>query len=47
MVGMKSDMAGAAAVLVATVAMARIKPKVKVTALLIHYLQHHSAPLML
>jgi leucyl aminopeptidase len=34
MVGMKSDMAGAAAVLVATVAMARIKPKVKVTALL-------------
>lgn len=34
MVGMKSDMAGAAAVLVATVSMARIKPKVKVTALL-------------
>ncbi|MFM7495454.1 MAG: leucyl aminopeptidase family protein [Candidatus Nanopelagicus sp.] len=35
MVGMKSDMAGAAAVLVATVAMARVKPKVKVTALLL------------
>ena len=34
MVGMKSDMAGAAAVLVATVAMARIKPKARVTALL-------------
>ena len=31
---MKSDMAGAAAVLSATVAMAKIKPKVKVTALL-------------
>lgn len=35
MVGMKSDMAGAAAVLVATIAMARVKPKVKVTALLL------------
>jgi leucyl aminopeptidase len=34
MIGMKSDMAGAAAVLSATVAMAKIKPKVKVTALL-------------
>ena len=34
MVGMKSDMAGAAAVLCATVALARIKPKVKVTTLL-------------
>jgi len=34
MVGMKSDMAGAAAVLCATVAMAKLKPKVKVTALL-------------
>ena len=33
-VGMKSDMAGAAAVLCATVALARIKPKVKVTTLL-------------
>ena len=34
MIGMKSDMAGAAAVLCATVAMAKVKPKVKVTALL-------------
>ena len=34
MTGMKSDMAGAAAVLSATVALARIKPKVKVTTLL-------------
>jgi leucyl aminopeptidase len=34
MVAMKSDMAGAAAVLCATVAMAKLKPKVKVTALL-------------
>ena len=34
MIGMKSDMAGAAAVLCATVALARIKPKVKVTTLL-------------
>ena len=34
MTAMKSDMAGAAAVLSATVAMAKIKPKVKVTALL-------------
>lgn len=34
MTAMKSDMAGAAAVLCATVAMAKIKPKVKVTALL-------------
>ena len=33
-VAMKSDMAGAAAVLCATVAMAKLKPKVKVTALL-------------
>ena len=33
MTAMKSDMAGAAAVLSATVAMAKIKPKVKVTAL--------------
>ncbi len=34
MVGMKSDMAGAAAILSATVALAELKPKVKVTALL-------------
>jgi len=34
MIGMKSDMAGAAAVLCATVAMSKVKPKVKVTALL-------------
>ena len=34
MVGMKSDMAGAAAILTATVALAELKPKVKVTALL-------------
>ena len=34
MVGMKSDMAGAAAILAATVALAELKPKVKVTALL-------------
>ena len=34
MTAMKSDMAGAAAVLSATVAMAKVKPKVKVTALL-------------
>lgn len=34
MVGMKSDMAGAAAALAATIAMARIKSKVKVTTLL-------------
>ena len=34
MIGMKIDMAGAAAVLCATVAMAKVKPKVKVTALL-------------
>jgi leucyl aminopeptidase len=34
MVGMKSDMAGAAAALVAVVAMAKIKPKLRVTALL-------------
>ena len=34
MVGMKSDMAGAAAILAATVALADLKPKVKVTALL-------------
>jgi leucyl aminopeptidase len=34
MIGMKSDMAGAAAVLCATVALARIKPKVKVSTLL-------------
>ena len=34
MIGMKSDMAGAAAVLCATIALARIKPKVKVTTLL-------------
>ena len=34
MIGMKSDMAGAAAVLSAIVAMAKVKPKVKVTALL-------------
>jgi leucyl aminopeptidase len=34
MVGMKSDMAGAAAILTATVALADLKPKVKVTALL-------------
>ena len=34
MIGMKSDMAGAAAVLSATVALAELKPKVKVTALL-------------
>ena len=34
MIGMKSDMAGAAAVLTATVALAKTKPKVKVTALL-------------
>ena len=34
MIGMKSDMAGAAAVLCATVAMAKVKPKVKVTTLL-------------
>jgi leucyl aminopeptidase len=34
MVGMKSDMAGAAAALAATIAMARVKPKVKVTTLL-------------
>jgi leucyl aminopeptidase len=34
MIGMKSDMAGASAVLCATVAMSKIKPKVKVTALL-------------
>jgi leucyl aminopeptidase len=34
MIGMKSDMAGAAAVLCATVAMSKVKPKVKVTTLL-------------
>jgi leucyl aminopeptidase len=34
MVGMKSDMAGAAAILSATVALAELRPKVKVTALL-------------
>jgi leucyl aminopeptidase len=34
MIGMKSDMAGAAAVLTATVALAKTKPKVRVTALL-------------
>jgi len=34
MIGMKSDMAGAAAVLTATVALAKTRPKVKVTALL-------------
>jgi leucyl aminopeptidase len=34
MIGMKSDMAGAAAVLCATVALARTKPKVRVTTLL-------------
>ncbi len=34
MVGMKSDMAGAAAILSTTVALAELKPKVKVTALL-------------
>jgi len=34
MVGMKSDMAGAAAALAATIALSRIKPKVKVTTLL-------------
>ena len=34
MVGMKSDMAGAAAILASTVALAELKPKVKVTALL-------------
>ena len=34
MVGMKSDMAGAAAILSATVALAELKPKVRVTALL-------------
>jgi leucyl aminopeptidase len=34
MIGMKSDMAGAAAVLCATIALARTKPKVKVTTLL-------------
>lgn len=34
MTAMKSDMAGAAAVLCATIAMAKIKPKVKITALL-------------
>jgi leucyl aminopeptidase len=34
MVAMKSDMAGAAAILAATVAMAELKPKVRVTALL-------------
>jgi leucyl aminopeptidase len=34
MVAMKSDMAGAAGILAATVAMAKIKPKVRVTALL-------------
>ena len=34
MIGMKSDMAGAAAILAATVALAELKPKVKVTALL-------------
>lgn len=34
MIGMKSDMAGAAAILSATIAMAELKPKVKVTALL-------------
>jgi leucyl aminopeptidase len=34
MIGMKSDMAGAAAVLCATVALARSKPKVRVTTLL-------------
>jgi leucyl aminopeptidase len=34
MVGMKSDMAGAAAILAATAALAELKPKVKVTALL-------------
>jgi leucyl aminopeptidase len=34
MVGMKSDMAGAAAILATTVALAELKPKVKVTALL-------------
>lgn len=34
MVGMKSDMAGAAAILTATIGLAELKPKVKVTALL-------------
>lgn len=34
MIGMKSDMAGAAAILSATIAVAQLKPKVKVTALL-------------
>ena len=34
MIGMKSDMAGAAAILAATIALAELKPKVKVTALL-------------
>jgi leucyl aminopeptidase len=34
MIGMKSDMAGAAAILAATVSLAELKPKVKVTALL-------------
>ncbi len=34
MIGMKSDMAGAAAVLTSTVALAKTKPKVRVTALL-------------
>jgi leucyl aminopeptidase len=34
MIGMKSDMAGAAAILSATIAMADLKPKVKITALL-------------
>jgi leucyl aminopeptidase len=34
MIGMKSDMAGAAAVLSATIAVAQLKPRVKVTALL-------------
>ena len=34
MIGMKSDMAGAAAILSATIAMAELKPKVKITALL-------------
>lgn len=34
MIGMKSDMAGAAAILSATIALAELKPKVKVTALL-------------
>ena len=34
MIGMKSDMAGAAAILSATIAVAQLKPRVKVTALL-------------